>query len=343
MLRLRLHDLRLPMRHAFTIAHGTTTVQHNLLVELSQDGATGYGEGASSHAYEQFTAPSMRAALEAVRATIESQTLDDPAQLWDRLVSVLGHNRFALCALDEAAHDLWGKLRGAPVWRLWGLELKNLPLSNYTIGIDPIEKMVAKMKEFDGWPIYKIKLGTPDDLAVVRELRRHTEATFRIDANTSWTADQAIALAPELKRLGVEFIEQPLKADDWEGMRRVFRESALPVMADESCLVEADVARCAGFFHGINIKLTKAGGLTPARRMIAQARELGLKVMVGCMNESSVGISAIGQLLPSLDYVDMDGAVLIARDIASGVRLDKGRAVFPEENGNGVRLLEPVA
>jgi L-alanine-DL-glutamate epimerase-like enolase superfamily enzyme len=338
-MQLQLRELDLPMRHPFTIAHGTTTVQHNLLVELSQDGVTGYGEGASADAYPEFTASSMRAALEAARPQIEREHLDDPAQLWERLLPALGHNRFALCALDEAAHDLWGKLRGAPVWKLWGLELRDLPLSDYTIGMDSVEKMVVKMKEFDGWPIYKIKLGTPDDLAIVRELRRHTPAVFRVDANTAWTADQAIAFAPELKRLGVEFIEQPLPAADWEGMRRVFRQSALPVIADESCLIEEDVPCCAGFFHGINVKLTKTGGLTPARRMIARARQLGLKVMVGCMNESSIGISAIGQLLPLLDYVDMDGAVLIARDVASGVHLEKGRAIYPEENGNGVRLL----
>jgi L-alanine-DL-glutamate epimerase-like enolase superfamily enzyme len=338
-MQMRLRDLRLPLRHAFTIAHGTTTVQHNLLVELSQEGVTGYGEGASADAYPEFTADSMRAALEAARPQIERERLDEPGQLWERLLPALGHNRFALCALDEAAHDLWGKLRGAPVWRLWGLELRDLPLSDYTIGIDPVEKMIVKMKEFDGWPIYKIKLGTADDLAIVRELRKHTPAIFRVDANTAWSAEQAIALAPELKRLGVEFIEQPLRAAEWEGMRRVYRQSALPVMADESCQTEEDVPCCAGFFHGINIKLTKAGGLTPARRMIARARELGLKVMVGCMCESSVGISAIGQLLPLLDYVDMDGAVLIARDVASGVHLEKGRAIYPEENGNGVRLL----
>lgn len=342
-MQLHLHDLHLPMRHPFTIAHGTTTVQHNLLVELRQDGQVGYGEGASSHAYAEFNAASMRTALEAARPAIEQNRLDDPVALWDQLFPTLGHNRFAMCALDEAAHDLWGKLRGAPVWRLWGLELRDLPLSNYTIGIDSIPVMVAKMKEFEGWPIYKIKLGTADDLAIVRELRRHTEVRFRIDANTAWTADRTLAFAPELKRLGVEFIEQPLPAGDWEGMRRIFRECALPVIADESCLVEDDVPRCAGFFHGINIKLTKAGGLTPARRMIARARELGLQVMVGCMNESSVGISAIGQLLPLLDYVDMDGAVLIAKDVASGVRLDHGRAVFPDENGNGVQLLENLA
>ena len=131
------------MRHAFTIAHGTTTVQHNLLVELRQDGVTGYGEGASSHAYAEFTADSMRTVIEAARPQIEREHLDDPAALWDRLFPVLGHNRFALCALDEAAHDLWGKLRGAPVWKLWGLHLDRLPLSNYTIGIDPIEKPVT--------------------------------------------------------------------------------------------------------------------------------------------------------------------------------------------------------
>jgi L-alanine-DL-glutamate epimerase-like enolase superfamily enzyme len=328
------------MRHAFTIAHGTTTVQHNLLVELTQDGVTGYGEGASCDAYPEFNADSMRAAIEAVRPLVERETPGDPAAMWDRLAPALGRNRFALCAVDEAAHDLWGKLRGAPVWRLWGLEPRNLPLSDYTIGIDPVDKMVAKMKEFDGWPIYKIKLGTPDDLAIVRELRRHTRAVFRVDANTSWSAEQTIAIAPELKSLGVEFIEQPLRPGDWDGMRRVFRDCALPVMADESCQVEEDVPRCAGFFHGVNVKLTKAGGQTPGRRMIARARELGLKVMVGCMNESAVGISAIGQLLPLLDYVDMDGALLIARDIATGVRLEQGRAIFPEENGNGVRLIE---
>jgi len=141
--------------------------------------------------------------------------------------------------------------------------------------------------------------------------------------------------------LGVEFIEQPLKADRWDDLRRVGKEAALPIIADESCIVEADVEKCAGVFQGINIKLSKCGGLTPARRMISQARKLGLSVMVGCMTESTVGISAIAQLLPLLDYVDMDGAVLLAEDIATGVRLDKGRCVFPDLPGHGVRLLAP--
>jgi L-alanine-DL-glutamate epimerase-like enolase superfamily enzyme len=162
-----------------------------------------------------------------------------------------------------------------------------------------------------------------------------------VDANGAWTVEQTLALAPELRALNVEFIEQPLAPGQPELMKKIRAQCPLPVIADEDCLVEADVARCAGLYHGINIKLTKAGGMTPARRMIGHARTFGLQVMVGCMNESTVGISAIAQLLPLLDYVDMDGALLIARDIATGVRLDRGEAVFPKENGNGVRLIEP--
>ncbi len=339
-MKLTLTDLHLPLRHPFTTAHGTRTAQHNLLVTLEDRGERGHGEGAASHAWPAYTAVAMRAALEAARPSIESAPFSTPEDLWVRVQPALAENPFALCALDQAAHDLWGKQQGAPVWKLWGLSLEHLPCSDYTIGLAPLDEMIAKLREFADWPIYKIKLGTDDDVALVRALRRETDAIFRIDANTAWTAEQTNAYAPELRALGVEFIEQPLPRNDWEGMQRVKAECVLPVIADESCQTEADVARCAEFFDGINIKLTKAGGLTPARRMIAQARALGLKVMAGCMTESSVGISAIAQLLPLLDFVDLDGAVLLARDIATGVRLDRGRAIFPDEPGTGVRLLE---
>jgi L-alanine-DL-glutamate epimerase-like enolase superfamily enzyme len=341
-MKLSIHDVHLPMRHPFTIALGTTTVQHNIIVALSDETHTGYGEASAGLAWAEFRPEGMRAALEKARSIIESTDFDTPEEWWRRLQPALADNPFALCALDEAAHDLWGKRHGQAVWKLWGLDIARVPVSDYTIGIDSVEKMVAKMKEFDGWPIYKIKLGTPDDLAIVRELRKHTNAVFRIDANTAWTPAQTIAFAPEMKALGVEFLEQPLLRDNWDGMKEVMRDCVLPVFADESCQNESDVDRCAGHFHGINIKLTKAGGLTPARRMIQRAREHGLKVMVGCMKESSIGISAIAQLLPLLDHVDMDGAVLIARDIATGVRLDKGRPIFPDAPGLGVQLLHPL-
>jgi len=198
--------------------------------------------------------------------------------------------------------------------------------------------MVAKLKstQFD---IYKIKLGTDHDMAIMRSLRPHTAALLRVDANCAWTAEQAIRYAAEMKELGVEFIEQPLKADDWKGMTKVFRKTALPVIADEACVREADVEKCAPHFHGINIKLMKCGGITPALRMIANARALNLKVMCGCMIESSVGISAISQLLPLLDYVDMDSTLLLADDPASGAMvLGDGAVVLPQGNGLGIEF-----
>jgi L-alanine-DL-glutamate epimerase-like enolase superfamily enzyme len=337
-MELRLHAFDLPLRHTFTISRESITSQPTLIVELIQDGVSGYGE-ATSNKYYGFTIERMARDLAALRPQLAGERIDDPATFWSQCQPALNDDSFALCALDQAAHDLWGKLRGQPVWKLWGLSIEKVPASNYTIGIDAIEVMVAKMEEFAGWPIYKIKLGTDRDLEIVRELRRHTSAVFRVDANCGWTAQRAIEYAPKLKDLGVEFIEQPLPADRWDDLRQVGRQSALPIIADESCIVEGDVTRCAGVFHGINIKLVKCGGLTPARRMIAEARRLGLKVMVGCMTESTIGISAIAQLLPLLDYVDMDGAVLLAEDVAEGVRLDRGRCVYPEGPGHGLRLL----
>ncbi len=194
------------------------------------------------------------------------------------------------------------------------------------------------MKELP-WPIYKIKLGTKEDIAIVTELRKHTDAIFRIDANCGWTVSETINNALELKKLGVEFLEQPLKADNWEGHKEVFKHSALPIISDESCIIEEDVAKCHTHFHGVNIKLVKCGGLTPARRMIREAKKLNMKTMVGCMTESTVGISAIAHLLPELDFVDMDGALLLSKDIATGITIENGIIKYSELNGTGVTLI----
>lgn len=327
-MKLTLHETNIPIRHPWTTTHGTRTSQRNLIVELSDGRYSGYGEGPAIPHYG-VTFETMSEALEAVRFKIELANFCDPSVFWERMLPFFGDQMFALCALDEAVHDLWGKRQGRPVYDLWGLEMHDIPMTNYTIGIDTIEKMVEKMLEFADWPIYKIKLGTEDDIAIVRELRKHTDAVFRVDVNGGWDADQTIANSHALAELGVEFIEQPLPVEDWEGMKRVYEASALPLIADESCVLEADIDRCHGYFHGVNIKLTKCGGQTPAIRMLARARLLGLKTMVGCMTESSVGISAISQLLPMLDYVDMDGALLLAADVAEGVTIDKGRIIFP--------------
>ena len=346
-MKLTIHRFDLPTRHPFTISRGTTTVQPTLIVELQQDGLHGYGEAPECD-YYGATIEYLTDLFEKVRPRVEAATLDEPARFWRRMRPAVCGNTpddaptpatFALCALDVAAHDLWGKLHGAPVWKLWGLDLEDCPPTDYTIGIDSIDAMVAKLDEFPGFPVYKIKLGTPDDLSVVRTLREHTDAIFRVDANCAWTAEETIRNSRELRELDVEFIEQPLKPDRWSEMKKVYRHSTLPVLADESCQVEPDVDRCARHFHGINIKLPKCGGLTPARRMIDRARRRDLQVMVGCFTESSVGISAIAQLLPLLDYVDMDGFLLLAEDVATGVTIDRGRVVYPREDGCGVALL----
>jgi L-alanine-DL-glutamate epimerase-like enolase superfamily enzyme len=335
-MKLILHPVDLQLKHTFTIAHESRDIQPTLIVELRGIDYRGFGE-ATANNYYGISIQGMTSALENIRHIIEKKEWTTPEDLWDRVHPLLKDNPFAQCALDEAAHDYFAKQQGKKLYEVWNLSPDHNPLTNYTIGIDSIDKMVAKMAELP-WPVYKIKLGTTQDLEIVRTLRQYTDAVFRVDANCAWSAQQAIDFSYELKSLGVEFIEQPLKAADTEGMKRVFRESALPVIADESCIIESDVAKCEGYFHGVNIKLTKCGGLTPALRMLAEARQLGLKTMVGCMTESSVGISAIAHLLPLLDYVDMDGSLLITNDPATGVAFNYGSVRYAEENGTGARL-----
>ncbi|QHT71375.1 dipeptide epimerase [Rhodocytophaga rosea] len=337
-MKLILRRFALPLRHTFTISYDSRDVQETLIVELQKDGQSGYGE-ATSNPYYGVTIESMMAVLDNIRPLIENYSFDTPESFWAFMQPYLKEHSFAQCALDMAAQDLYGKLQGKPLYQLWGLQAEGVPLTNYTIGIDSIEKMASKMKEMP-WPLYKIKLGTKDDVAIIKELRKHTDAVFRVDANGAWGVEETINNARIFATLNVEFIEQPLKAGNLEGMKQVYQLSVLPVIADESCIEEADVQKCYGHFHGINIKLVKCGGLTPARRMIAQARELGMKVMVGCMTESSIGISAIAQLSPLLDYVDMDGALLLKEDIATGVTIQDGKVAYPPVNGTGAALIK---
>lgn len=335
-MQLSLHPFNLQLRHTFRIAHGARTHQPSLIVELKDGALSGFGEATATSYYGQ-SVEKMQETLEALRDKIENSKWERAEDFWELMRPDLEDNPFVQCALDVAAHDLAARRAGVPLYRHWGLELNEVPLTNYTIGIAPVPEMIAKMEETP-WPVYKIKLGTDHDLEIIQELRKHTDATFRVDANTAWTAEQTIALAPQLKALNVEFIEQPLPADDRDGMVQVHRESVLPVIADESCQREPDVDRCAGLFHGVNIKLMKCGGLTPARRMIKRARSLNLRVMVGCMTESSVGIAAIAHLLPLLDYVDMDGALLLKDEPATGVCIEQGVVHFVDQPGTGAAL-----
>lgn len=341
-MQLHLHAIDLPLKHTFRISHESRDIMPTLIVELRDDTLSGFGEATETRYYGIYR-QELIDFFATHREQIENTPLHDPAQYMAALDAMLGERAFARCALDVAAHDLWARRQGQRLGLLWEQDHERRIPTCFTIGLGSIEEMVAKMQE-QPWPIYKIKLGTDHDLDIIRALRQHTTATFRVDANTAWSPEQTVQLAPQLRDLGVEFIEQPLKAGDWDGQAFVYQNSPLPIIADESCHTEADVLKCAGYFHGINIKLMKCGGLLPARRMIAQAHELGMQVMVGCMTESSVGISAIAQLVPELDYVDMDGALLLRDDPADGVRIDtEGIVHYPDRAGTGVVLKKPVA
>ena len=308
-MKLEFFKYKLELKDTFTISHGSRDFQETLIVAVTSGNYTGYGEAAAT-SYYGISTDAMIAAIKKVEPILEENINLSPEVIWELTYPLLKDQPFAHCALDMALHDLHGKRNRQPLYKMWGLELKDIPLTNYTIGMDTVKKMTDKILQFP-WPVYKIKLGTSDDVQIIQELRKHTDAVFRVDANGAWGVEETIQNSRKLKELKVEFIEQPLAADNNEGMPEVFKNSALPIIADESCLVEKDVVKCSEFFHGINIKLTKCGGITPALRMISEARKLKLKVMVGCMTESSVGISAIAQLLPLLDYVDMDGALLL--------------------------------
>jgi L-Ala-D/L-Glu epimerase len=330
------HSFQLPFRHPFTISRGTKTHQPTLIVRLEKNGLVGYGE-APAISYYHIPVEQMIADLEAKRPMIERFALTDPERYWHYLHHLLPENPFLVCALDIAAWDLFGQMVGQPLYSLWKLDPLKGPPTDFTIGLDTVEKMVAKMKERP-WPIYKVKLGVPDDLAIMEELRRHTDAVFRVDANAGWTIEEALEKIPRLAALGVEFVEQPLEKNNWEGMKVLYRESALPLLADESCVGEADVDRCHEHFHGINIKLTKCSGITPARRMIQRARALDMSVMIGSMNESSIGSAAIAHLVPAIDYVDMDGPLLLSEDVATGLNFQDGRVIIPSSPGLGVHF-----
>ena len=336
-MQIKIKSFDLPLRDPFTIARSTTTVQPTMIVEVHSDGLVGLGE-ATTNDYYGASLENMSRLLQEVSPRLADIKLENPAELWKELDPVLSANRFAQCALDCAIWDLYAQQHQLPLYRLWGFDADApCPPTCYTIGIDTPEVMLRKLQAMPNWPSYKIKLDHRG-LANVKYLREHTSAVFRVDANCSWQPDQILPLAEELAGLNVELIEQPLPADAYAAMKPLKGRSPLPLMADESCQVESDVDRCLDCFDAINIKLVKCGGLTPARRMIARAKQNGLKVMVGCMTESSVGIAAGVHLLPLLDFADLDGALLLSEDIATGLTWQAGYCQMPQSPGLGVCL-----
>jgi len=332
--KVNFYPYNLKFQHPFTISKGTKTHQPTLIVELEHFGIRGYGE-APAITYYDITVEKMIDDLERKKTFIEKFAFTDPDRYWHYLHHLLPQDPFLVCALDIAAWDLFGKMQNKKLVDLWKGDIARNVLTDYTIGIDSIDKMVTKLKE-KPWPIYKIKVGTADDIGIVKALRENTSAILRVDANAGWDLETALQIIPQLKELGVELVEQPLGKDNWEDMKILYKESALPLFADEACVAEQDVEKCRDHFHGINIKLTKCSGITPARRMIKKARELDMKVMIGCMNESTIGSSAIAHLLPFIDYADMDGPLLLEEDVATGIEYDNGKIFYSDQPGLGV-------
>ena len=325
------HDLKL--KYPFSISRHTYLSQPNIIIKLSYKGYSGYGE-ATANPYYKITIQNLEQCFQKMNIKLHNYAFSTPDQLFSDFSGYLAENPFALGALNNASWDLYGKIHGIAVARLIDLETGPIPETSYTLGIDTAEVMVQKMLDFP-WPLYKVKVGTNSDLELLRKLRENTESRLRIDANCAWNAEETISLSKELKKLKIDFIEQPLPRDDTD-QQRCFNKSLLPLIADESCRTEADVNRCKQNFHGINIKLLKCGGISPAIRMIRHARQSGLKIMIGCMTETTVGISAAAQLLPFVDYADLDGPLLLAEDLAEGLTYKNGYLYVSKGNGLGI-------
>jgi len=350
-------SLDLPLRHTFRISRSAVEVAENVLLTIEHEGLTARGEAHPADYYgesvggvraglEAFTRwlaeGGARRILEVAAAMGEAGEYLGAAEAVERFLAGLPRearrHRSALAAIDIALHDLAGQLAGRPVWALLGAEPARAPATSFTIAIASLEEMLGYVAEAERYPILKIKLGTGRDAEVVRAIRGATDKVLRLDANAAWSAQEAIGVLRSLAACRIELVEQPVPPGDPEALREVGEAVEVPVFADESCVVPEDVEALAGVVDGVNIKLSKCGGLARAARMIARARRLGLRVMVGCFIESSVAISAAAHLSPLADVADLDGNLLIGREPFRGVGLDEGaRPVLTSAPGLGVR------
>jgi L-Ala-D/L-Glu epimerase / N-acetyl-D-glutamate racemase len=337
-MKLEHEIVTLRTKHPFIIARGGSSEYRVVRVTLTApDGAKGWGEAAPSKYYGE-TADTVVNVLPLLGEALQGSDGWSLEALERACAKAIGFNGAARAAVSAALHDMAGKRLGVPVYKLWGLDPSASPLTSFTVGIAPDEATLrARVTEAAQYPVLKIKLGTNWDERIVRVVRELAPTkVLRVDANAAWTPKSTLRIIPLLQELGVEFVEQPLPPEDLDGLRFVRERSALPIVADESCLVAADIPKLAGVVDGINIKLAKCGGLREALRMIATARAHGMLVMAGCMIESSLGITAAAHFAPLLDCVDLDGAALVSNDPYVGATIDGGKVVLPALPGLGV-------
>jgi L-alanine-DL-glutamate epimerase-like enolase superfamily enzyme len=334
MLTLEASPMNLKLHEPFRISRGVQHYAHCVVAKISAEGATGLGEAAPTTYYGE-TQESVLSCLSVYAGHLG----DDPFALEDILDEVehtIGRNGAARAAVDLALHDLAGKLLGIPLYQLLGLNPAKTPKTSFTLGIDTPAEMRRKALEAQGYPILKVKVGTRNDLENLKAIREVSDAVIRVDANAGWTAKEAIRMIEALEPYNIEFVEQPVPSHDLEGLCLIRENVNLPIFADESCVTVEDIPRVAGCVDGINIKLMKTGGLRHALKMIHVARAHHLKIMLGCMIESSIAITAAAHLSPLVDYADLDGNLLIDDNPYQGVRVEAGKLILPTGPGLGV-------
>jgi len=335
MVSIQHHRQDLYLRHTFRLARGASDERHNLMIELQHEDLVGLGEAAPIERYGQ----DWQSAAQAVETM--AARLADPSIFYDttRQIAVPGQPA-AEAALDMALRDMLGKRLQAPLYELLGVDPGATPPTSFTIGMDTPEVIAAKVEEASDYEILKIKMGSDDDRKILEAVRDVTDRPLRVDANEGWSPQGAVERLEWLQAMGVELVEQPLPAGQLEAMQELRRLSPLPLFADESIHRAADIPQLAKGFDGINIKLMKCGGIGEALRMIATARAHGMQIMLGCMVESSLAITAAAHLSPLVDSADLDGNLLVTNDPFVGVTVVGGRLVLPAEPGLGVRPRE---
>lgn len=338
-MKLTWETFEIDAKHPFKISREVKQTVERVWVRIAADGLEGWGEADPLRYYGE-TAGTVVSALEQMRPVIEEAGDPHRLELLERdLKSAIGHNGSAHAAVSAALHDLVGKDAGLPLWKMWGLDPSEAPLSSFTIGLDEPDVLRLKVEEAADYPILKVKLGTDRDEEILSTIcdAASPGTVLRVDANAAWSARQAVERVEMLADYGVEFVEQPLHPADRDGFRFLHGRSALPIIADESCIDSASVPGLVGLVDGINIKLSKCGGPREALRMIHTARACGLSVMMGCMLESSLGIAPAAHLASLLDYADLDGAALLAEDPFAGPGLVGPEIRVGEAPGLGVR------
>ncbi|MFH0988835.1 MAG: dipeptide epimerase [bacterium] len=333
-MKITLKRFSLKLKHTFTISRGSRDHHDIILLQLDHEGIVGIGEASPLVRYGETIQT-----VETFFSQLDLSRFNDPFDLEAILTYVDTHatgNTSAKAALDLALHDWIGKKLNIPLYRYWGLDKHRTPMTSFTIGIDTPEMIEKKVREAEEYPILKIKLGGDHDTEIIRTIRAMTKKTLRVDANEGWkTRELAVERIQWLEQEGVEFVEQPMPAHDLAGTAWVRERVNLPLIADENSVRLHDVPSLQGVFDGINIKLMKCTGLREALKMVHTARACGLKIMTGCMIETSVGISAAAQFSPLVDYADLDGHILISNDPFDGVRVVEGRLMLPDRPGIG--------